>query len=198
LVSRRPLPPDQAAHFYDVDGYVSRHRLGSLNLHFDRYHLHHHASSAWYDLTLQQQHDLQLRRLMDIVDPLNSVFVLVLLIFALPGRALLGYPRITDLLIAGWLVDRLKGLPRRANHAAAQRDGRTSFRHSENADGRNSLLDERLPKVATEVALHVLAYNLARVMNIIDIQPPDSGDASIARNGSHRDLGQFSCSPKAF
>jgi hypothetical protein len=33
-------------------------------LHFDRHHLHHHASSAWYDLTLQQQHALRLRRLL--------------------------------------------------------------------------------------------------------------------------------------
>jgi transposase len=28
-----------------------------------------------------------------------------------------------------------------------------------------------LPKVATEMALHVLAYNLTRVMNIIGVQP---------------------------
>ena len=27
------------------------------------------------------------------------------------------------------------------------------------------------PKVATEMALHVLAYNLTRVMNIIGVQP---------------------------
>ena len=30
---------------------------------------------------------------------------------------------------------------------------------------------KRLPKVATEMALHVLAYNLTRVMNIIGAQP---------------------------
>jgi hypothetical protein len=30
---------------------------------------------------------------------------------------------------------------------------------------------KRLPKVATEMALQVLAYNLTRVMNIIGIQP---------------------------
>jgi hypothetical protein len=30
---------------------------------------------------------------------------------------------------------------------------------------------KRLPKVATEMALHVLAYNLTRVMNIIGIRP---------------------------
>ena len=30
---------------------------------------------------------------------------------------------------------------------------------------------KRLPKVASEMALHVLAYNLTRVMNIIDTQP---------------------------
>jgi hypothetical protein len=31
-------------------------------------------------------------------------------------------------------------------------------------------LMKRLPKVATEMALHVLAYNLTRVMNIIGVQ----------------------------
>jgi transposase len=30
---------------------------------------------------------------------------------------------------------------------------------------------KRLPKVATEMALHVLAYNLTRVMNIIGVRP---------------------------
>jgi transposase len=28
-----------------------------------------------------------------------------------------------------------------------------------------------LPRVASEMALHVLAYNLTRVMNIMDIRP---------------------------
>ena len=28
-----------------------------------------------------------------------------------------------------------------------------------------------LPRVATEMALHVLAYNLTRVMNIVGIRP---------------------------
>jgi hypothetical protein len=30
---------------------------------------------------------------------------------------------------------------------------------------------KRLPKVATEMALHVLAYNLTRVMNILGVKP---------------------------
>ena len=37
--------------------------------------------------------------------------------------------------------------------------------------GATHFLMKRLPKVATEVALHVLAYNLTRVMNIMGIQP---------------------------
>ena len=36
--------------------------------------------------------------------------------------------------------------------------------------GATHFLMKRLPKVATEMALHVLAYNLTRVMNIIDIE----------------------------
>jgi transposase len=30
---------------------------------------------------------------------------------------------------------------------------------------------KRLPRVATEMALHVLAYNLTRVLNIVGIRP---------------------------
>jgi hypothetical protein len=37
--------------------------------------------------------------------------------------------------------------------------------------GATRFLMKRLPQVATEMALHVLAYNLIRVMNIMGIQP---------------------------
>jgi transposase len=37
--------------------------------------------------------------------------------------------------------------------------------------GATHFLMKRLPKVVTEMALHVLAYNLTRVMNIMGIQP---------------------------
>jgi transposase len=37
--------------------------------------------------------------------------------------------------------------------------------------GATHFLMKRLPKVATEMALHVLAYNLTRVINIMGIQP---------------------------
>jgi hypothetical protein len=37
--------------------------------------------------------------------------------------------------------------------------------------GATHFLTKRLPKVATEMALHVLAYNLTRVMNVMGIQP---------------------------
>jgi transposase len=36
--------------------------------------------------------------------------------------------------------------------------------------GATHFLMKRLPKVATEMALHVLAYNLTRVMSIIGVQ----------------------------
>jgi hypothetical protein len=32
-------------------------------------------------------------------------------------------------------------------------------------------VSKRLPKVATEMALHVLAYNLTRVLNIVGVKP---------------------------
>ena len=37
--------------------------------------------------------------------------------------------------------------------------------------GATHSLMKTLPRVATEMALHVLAYNLTRVMNIIGVQP---------------------------
>ena len=37
--------------------------------------------------------------------------------------------------------------------------------------GATYFLMKRLPKVAAEMALHVLAYNLTRIMNIIGVQP---------------------------
>jgi len=37
--------------------------------------------------------------------------------------------------------------------------------------GATHFLMKRLPRVATEMALHVLAYNLTRVMNIIGVKP---------------------------
>jgi hypothetical protein len=37
--------------------------------------------------------------------------------------------------------------------------------------GATHFLTKTLPRVATEMALHVLGYNLTRVMNIIGVQP---------------------------
>ncbi len=37
--------------------------------------------------------------------------------------------------------------------------------------GATHFLMKRLPRVATEMALHVLAYNLTRVMNILGTAP---------------------------
>jgi hypothetical protein len=37
--------------------------------------------------------------------------------------------------------------------------------------GATHFLTKRLPNVATEMALNVLAYNLTRVMNIVGIKP---------------------------
>jgi len=37
--------------------------------------------------------------------------------------------------------------------------------------GATHFLDQTLPKVATEMALSVLAHNLTRVMNIIEVRP---------------------------
>ena len=50
--------------------------------------------------------------------------------------------------------------------------GSTSIRRRcASGAGATHFLMKTLPKVATEMALHVLAYNLTRVMNIMGIQP---------------------------
>jgi hypothetical protein len=47
----------------------------------------------------------------------------------------------------------------------------STLRHDQGSDGRNNFLMKTLPRVAAEMALHVLAYNLTRVMNIMGTQP---------------------------
>ena len=49
--------------------------------------------------------------------------------------------------------------------------GRASLRHDQGPDGSNPLPDEDAARVAAEMALHVLAYNLTRVMNIMGTKP---------------------------
>ena len=63
--------------------------------------------------------------------------------------------------------------PRRASgkNEPAARDGRASLRHDQGPDGATHFLMKTLPRVAAEMALHVLAYNLTRVMNILGVQP---------------------------
>src|SRR6266436_740781 len=58
-----------------------------------------------------------------------------------------------------------------ASHACAPRNRRASVRHTEDADGCNTLSNEAVANVATEMTLNVLAYNLTRVMNIVGIKP---------------------------
>ena len=45
------------------------------------------------------------------------------------------------------------------------------LRHDEGTHGATHFLTKTLPKVAAEMALSVLAYNLTRVMNIVGIKP---------------------------
>jgi hypothetical protein len=47
--------------------------------------------------------------------------------------------------------------------------------------GATHFLMKTLPRVASEMALHVLAYNLMRVLNIIGRQRIDGGDQGIRR-----------------
>lgn len=54
-----------------------------------------------------------------------------------------------------------------AGHASAARDGRAPFGTIKARMGATHFLMKTLPRVAAEMALHVLAYNLTRVMNIV-------------------------------
>ena len=61
----------------------------------------------------------------------------------------------------------------------AARDGRASLRHHQGSMGATHFLMKTLPKVATEMALHVLAYNMTRVMNILGIKTANCGDEGV-------------------
>ena len=51
------------------------------------------------------------------------------------------------------------------------RDSRASLRHAQDADGRDALPDEDAAEGRRRDGVHVLAYNLTRVMNIVGIKP---------------------------
>ena len=56
-------------------------------------------------------------------------------------------------------------------NAPAPADGGTSLRHDKVAMGATHFQMKTRPLVASEMALHVIAYNLTRVMNIMGIGP---------------------------
>jgi hypothetical protein len=58
--------------------------------------------------------------------------------------------------------------------------------------GATHFLMKTLPRVASEMALHVLAYNLTRVMNIIGIQPL----MTAIRASSKPQMARIAASPK--
>ena len=58
--------------------------------------------------------------------------------------------------------------PRADDHAPS--DGGASIRHDQGWMGATHFLTRTLPKVATEMALNVLAYNMKRVMTIMGVE----------------------------
>jgi Transposase DDE domain len=79
--------------------------------------------------------------------------------------------------ITRWEHERiLEAVQRRLDeHPEKMRERRETVEHPfgtiKDRMGATHFLMKTLPKVASEMALHVLAYNLTRVMNIIGIQP---------------------------
>jgi len=70
-----------------------------------------------------------------------------------------------------WLPVRILDLPRTPLMRQRRETAEHPFGTLKMRMGATHFLMKRLPKVATEMALHVLAYNLTRVMNIMGIQP---------------------------
>jgi len=58
-----------------------------------------------------------------------------------------------------------------AGHAHEARNVEHPFGTIKARMGATHFLMKTLPRVASEMALHVLAYNLTRVMNIMGVQP---------------------------
>lgn len=49
-------------------------------------------------------------------------------------------------------------------------DGRAPLRNAQGMDGATHFLTKTLPRVRTEMSLHILAYNLKRAMQIFGVQ----------------------------
>ena len=71
--------------------------------------------------------------------------------------------------------DVLEAVQKRSMRTPAMRQRRETVEHPfgtmKARMGATHFLMKRLPKVATEMALHVLAYNLTRVLNIVGVKP---------------------------
>ena len=81
-------------------------------------------------------------------------------------------------LISGWEHEHvIEAVQRRLDaHPEKMRQRREAVEHPIKARmGATHFLMTTLPRVASEMALHVLAYNLTRIMNIIGIQPLVAG-----------------------
>ena len=53
--------------------------------------------------------------------------------------------------------------------AGSASNGGASIRHPQSVDGATHFLMKTLPKVSTEMSLHVLAYNMLRVINMLGV-----------------------------
>ena len=76
------------------------------------------------------------------------------------------------------------------SHACSPRNRRASVRHAEDSDGYTHFLTKRLPNVATELSLIVLAYNLTRVKDSFLLSPPprDGGEGGPFKRAKRKAL----------
>ena len=93
-----------------------------------------------------------------------------------PAGRFEGSTRIAGLVDSGEHEHILEAVQRRVDeHPEKMRQRRETVEHPfgtiKSRMGAIHFLMKTLPRVAAEIALHVLAYNLTRVMNIMGVQP---------------------------
>lgn len=57
------------------------------------------------------------------------------------------------------------------SHARTAKSGRAPVRNDQSLDGPHHFLMKRLPNVKTEISLHILPYNMKRVMAVLGTKP---------------------------
>jgi hypothetical protein len=107
--------------------------------------------------------------------PIGRGFLYLVAVIDWASRAVLAW-RLSNTMDVSFCVSALEAVRRRLDeHPEKMRQRRETVEHPfgtiKARMGATHFLMNTLPRVAAEMALHVLAYNLTRVMNIMGVQP---------------------------